>query len=186
MNPHIIELTPFCAVGYPSRHNINDGKKVANDPAFWGTLSHDYSFLNTLHETFTKSKHFEICMCYDEDEDAGEFSYIVGKGIDAPEDLANITPDMTRINIAGGLYAIFSTPPSADLLDQPVQDTWDNIFLHWLPQSEFEYDDTRRDFSYHDYRDHGWYFGGKLQIDFCIPIRQRADEMRKSQLRAGR
>jgi AraC family transcriptional regulator len=57
---------------------------------------------------------------------------------------------------------------------------------NWLPQSEFEYDQTRHDFEYHDQRDHGKYFGGKLQIDICIPIRQREDEMRKSQLRADR
>ena len=124
-------------------------------------------------------------MVYDIDENTKEYSYIVGRGIDIPDNLVSIQPDMTRIDIDGGLYAVFSTPPTADLLDQVVQDTWNNIFLQWLPQSEFEYDDTRRDFSYHDERDHGRYFGGKLQIDFCIPIRQREEEVRKSQLRVG-
>jgi len=186
MHPHIIELTPFSAVGYPSRHKADDTKDIVNAPTFWSTLDHDYSFLTTLHDTFTKSKHFEICMVYAIDESTKEYSYIVGRGIDKPDDLASIQPDMTRIDIDGGLYAVFSTPPTADLLDQVVQDTWNNIFLQWLPQSEFEYDDTRRDFSYHDERDHGWYFGGKLQIDFCIPIRQREEEVRKSQLRVGR
>ena len=185
MNPHIIELTPFAAVGYPTRHKSENMKEIVNAPTFWSTLDHDYSFLTKLHDTFTKSKHFEICMCYDIDENTGEFSYIVGRGIDNTDDLANIQPDMTQINIDGGLYAIFSTPPTADLLDPVVQDTFNEIFLHWLPQSEFEYDDTRRDFSYHDERDHGWYFGGKLQIDYCIPIRQREEEMRKSQLRSN-
>ena len=27
------------------------------------------------------------------------------------DDLENIEPDMTRVDIPGGLYAIFSTPP---------------------------------------------------------------------------
>ncbi|MCL2362080.1 MAG: AraC family transcriptional regulator [Defluviitaleaceae bacterium] len=145
MHPHIIELTPFSAVGYPSRHKADDTQKIANDPTLWNTLDIDFgSILTKLYDAFTLSKHFEICLTY------------------------------------------FPTPPTGDLLDQVVQDTWNDIFLHWLTQSEFEYDDTRRDFSYHDYRDHGWYFGGKLQIDFCIPIRQREEEMRKSQLRAGR
>ena len=186
MNPHIIELTPFATVGYPSRHKLENPSEIVNAPTFWRTLDHDYSFLNTLYDAFQKSKHFEICMVYNIDENTGEFDYIVGRGIDNPEDLVNIQPDMTKVDIAGGLYAIFSTPPTADLLDQVVQDTFNDIFLHWLPQSEFEYDDTRRDFSYHDFRDHGWYFGGKLQIDFCIPIRQREEEIRKSQLRASR
>jgi len=181
MNPHIIEMTPFAAVGYPTRHKAKNLKVIANDPTLWNTLNIDFgTMLGKLYDAFTLSKHFEICMCYDIDEAAGEFSYVVARGIDAPEDLANIQPDMTKFEIAGGLYAVFSTPPTADLLDKVVQDTWNDIFLHWLPQSEFEYDDTRRDFTYHDYRDHGWYFGGKLQVDFCIPIRQKEEEARKS------
>lgn len=187
MNPHIIELTPFVAVGYPSRHKSENMKDNVNAPTFWDTIDLDYgTILTRLHDTFQKSKHFEISMCYDIDESTGEFSYVLGKGIDNLDDLANIQPDMTQVNVAGGLYAIFSTPPVVNSFVQAAQNTWNEIFLHWLPQSEFEYDETRRDFSYHDYRDHGWYFGGKLQIDICIPIRQREEEMRKSQLRVGR
>ena len=187
MNPHIIELTPFSAVGYPSRHKSENMNENVNAPTFGEKINLDYgTILTKLYDTFTKSKHFEICMCYDINENTGEFTYILGRGIDNPDDLANIEPDMTKIDITGGLYAIFSTPPAADSFIQAAQDTWNEIFLHWLPQSEFEYDDTRRDFSYHDVRDHGWYFGGKLQIDICIPIRQKKEEMQKSQLRANR
>lgn len=187
MNPHIIELTPFAAVGYPSRHRSENMKDNLNNPTFWDTLNLDYgTILTKLHNTFTKSKHFEICMYYDIDESVGEFTYIMARGIDNLDDLANIQPDMKQVDIAGGLYAIFSTPPAADSFIQVVQDNCTEIFLHWLPQSEFEYDETRRDFTYHDYRDHERYFGGKSQIDICIPIRQREEEIRKSQLRANR
>ena len=186
MNPHIIELTPFATVGYPSRHKSDNMKEYINPSTFYDTINLDYgTILTKLYDAFTLSKHFEICMCYDINENTGEFSYICGRGIDNLADLVNIQPDMTKVDIAGGLYAIFSTPPADGSFIQAAQDTWNEIFLHWLPQSEFEYDDTRRDFSYHDERDHGWYFGGKLQIDICIPIRQREEELRKSQLRAG-
>ena len=186
MHPHIIELTPFSAVGYPSRHKPENMKENVNASTFWDTINLDYgTILTKLHATFTKSKHFEISICYDIDEKTGEFSYMLGRGIDNPDDLANIEPDMTRIDIDGGLYAIFSTPPVADSFVETAQNTWNEIFLNWLPQSEFEYDDTRRDFSYHDERDHGWYFGGKLQIDFCIPIRQREEEARKTKVKMG-
>jgi len=124
-------------------------------------------------------------MCYDVDKETGDFTYILGRGIDNPADLVNIQPDMTRVDITGGLYAVFSTPPAADSYIQEALDTWNDILLNWLPQSEFEFDDTRHDYEYHDHRDHGWYFGGKLQIDICVPIKQREDEMRKSMLRAG-
>ena len=187
MNPHIIELTPFAVVGYPSRHSKESMEATPNSPTFWDTIKLDYgTMLTKLYDTFTKSKHFEISMCYEVDENTGEFSYMLGRGIDNFDDLENIQPDMTKVDIAGGLYAIFSTPPAADSFIQAAQDTWNEIFLHWLPQSEFEYDKARHDFSYHDYRDHGWYFGGKLQIDICIPIKQCEEEMRKSQLRANR
>lgn len=188
MNPHIIEFTPFAAVGYPTRHKSENIKDNVNASTVWSTVSLDYgTILTRLYDTFPKSKHFEICMCYDIAESTGEFTYIMGRGIDNPEDLANLQPDMARVDIAGGLYAVFSTPPvEGSLCLQTYQDTWNEIFLHWLPQSEFEYDGTRRDFSYHDLREHGWYFGGKEQIDICIPIRQREEEMRKSQLRTNR
>ena len=187
MNPHIIELTPFAVVGYPSRHTKANMKCTADAPTFWNTIHMDYSpVLTKLYDVFPKSKHCEISMCYDVDTDTGDFTYLLGRGIDDPDDLANIQPDMTRMDIGGGLYAIFSTPPAAGSYIQAAQDTWNAIFLHWLPQSEFEFDETRHDFESHDHRDHGWYFGGKLQIDICIPIRQREGELRKSQLRANR
>lgn len=186
MNPHIIELTPFVVVGYTSRHNkIKESMKTTADaPTFWNTIDLDYGpILIKVYDAFPKSKHCEISMCYDIDEITGEFTYMLGRGIDNPDDLLNIQPDMTRVNITGGLYAIFPTPPVFDSYIQAAQDTWNEIFLNWLPQSEFEYDETRHDFEYHDHRDHGWYFGGRLQIDICIPIRQREEEMRKAQLR---
>ena len=187
MNPHIYELTPFSVIGWPSRHTIQNMKNTADAPTYWNTLHMDYgSILIKLYEAFPKSKHCEISMCYDVN-DAGEFSYMLGRGIDNPADLLNAQPDMTRIDIAGGLYAVFSTPPAADgHFIQTIQHTWNEIFTTWLPQSEFEFDEARQDFEYHDHRDHGWYFDGKLQIDICIPIRQREAERRKSQLRAER
>lgn len=186
MNPHIIELTPFSVVGYPGRHMKENMKNTADAPTFWNTINLDYStILTKLYDAFPKSKHCEISMCYDVDESTGEFTYMLGRGIDNSDDLVNIQSDMTHVDIIGGLYAIFSTPPVASSFIQAAQDTWNEIFLHWLPQSEFEYDETRHDFEYHDQRDHGWYFGGKLQIDICIPIRQREEEIRKSQLRTN-
>ena len=186
MNPHIIELTHFSVVGWPSRHTKENIKNTADAPTFWNTLDLDYStILTKLYDVFPRSKHCEISMCFDAN-DAGEFSYILGRGIDNVEDLKNIQPDMTHIDIKGGLYAIFSTPPVTDSYIQAAQNTWNEILLHWLPQAEFEFDESRYDFEYHDHRDHGWYFGGKLQIDICIPIRQREEEIRKSQLRINR
>ena len=188
MHPHIMEITPLSVVGYPSRHTKANMQTTHDAPMFWSTINLDYGpLLTKLHDIFRKSKHCEISMCYDVDEATGDFTYLLGRGIDNPADLDSIQPDMTRVDIAGGLYAIFSTPLADDEgFVQSAQDTWDEIFTSWLPQSEFEFDKTRQEFEYHDHRDHGWYFGGKVQIDICIPIRQREEEKRKAKLRRDR
>jgi AraC family transcriptional regulator len=98
--------------------------------------------------------------------------------------MKKILPDMVNFEI-DGLYAIFSTPPvdqwQRERYVQTIRDTWNDILLKWLLSSEFEYDETRKDFEYYDYRDHGCYFDGKRQMDICIPIRQREEAKRKSQ-----
>jgi len=95
MVPHIIELTPFTVVGYPSRHTKVNMKNTADAPTFWNTIDLDYGpILTKLYDFFPRSKHCEISMCYDVDEGSGEFTYMLGRGIDNPADLANIQPDM--------------------------------------------------------------------------------------------
>lgn len=186
MNPHIIELSPFSAIGYPEQHKMPNVKRTADIPTFWNTIKMDCAHLLTkLHNTFTHSKHFEVSMCYDVSEETGEFTYLLGRGIDNPADFANMEPEMRRTDIPGGLYAIFSTPPVDDYI-QTIQDTWNKIFQNWLPASEFEFDESRPDFEYYDHRDHRWYFGGKVQMDICIPIKQKQDEIIKSKLRLER
>ena len=91
---------------------------------------------------------------------------------DDPKPIANFVSTMYAADVPGGRYI------------QAAQDTWTAALLDWLPQSEFEFDEARQEFEYHDKRDHGLYFGGKLQIDICIPIRQREEELRKAQLRS--
>lgn len=182
MHPHILELTPFSVVGYPTRHTMPTVKRTADIPAYWNTIKMDYvQQLSKLHSTFTLSKHFEIGLCYDVNPATGEFTYVLGRGIDNASDLANIQPDMSRVDIVGGLYAIFSTQPVPDYTFT-IQETWNEILLHWLPQSEFDFDESRRDFEYYDYRDHGYYFGGDQQMDICIPIRQRKEKTPKYRL----
>lgn len=185
MNPYIIELTPFSVAGYPSHQTMSKVKRTADIPAFWSNSKVDPStLLKNTSKKFPKSKHCEISMCYDVDINTGEFTYLLGRGIDNPDDLNNITSDMVRIDISG-LYAIFSTQPieQEEQYIQTIQNTWNDILLNWLPHSEFEYDETRKDFEYYDYRDHGWYFDGKRQMDICIPIRQREEAKRKAQMR---
>jgi len=48
MQPHIIELTPFAAVGYPSRHKCEDMTDNVNTPTFWTTNVNAPTFWDTI------------------------------------------------------------------------------------------------------------------------------------------
>ena len=189
MTPYINVVTPFTAAGRTNRHKMPGVKSTADIPAFdFDEIKSDvHSLLDNTSKLFGKSdaiKHCEIEMCYDVDENTGEFVYFSGRGIFHPDDLKNILPDMVSFEI-NGLYAIFSTPlvpfGKRDQFAQAVRDTWQYIFSEWLPKSEFEYDETRKDFEYYDHRCHGWYFDCKTQGDIFIPIRQRDEAKLKSQ-----
>lgn len=190
MTPYIIVMTPFIVAGRTLRQKSPSVKRHADIPAFCFTDEYEVSSDNLLTDTsklFSKSdaiKHCEISMCYDVDPVSGEFTYLLGRGVFHPDDMKNIPPDMVSFEI-NGLYAVFSTTPvpfeQHDRCAQVIQATWNDIFTKWLPNSEFEYDETRKDYEYYDYRDHGWYFENKRQMDICIPIRQREEAKQKSQ-----
>lgn len=184
MTPYIIEMTPFTVAGRTNRQKISNVKRTADIPAFaFDPRAEDGVLLDNTNKLFPKSKHCEVGMCYDVDLNTGEFIYFVGRGVTHPDDMKNILPDMVSFEI-NGLYAIFTTPPipfeQSDRYAQTVRDVWNYILMEWLPSSEFEYDETRKDFEYYDYRDHGWYFDGKRQMDICIPIRQCEEAKRKA------
>lgn len=182
MHPHLIEWSPFIVVGWPGKHKLPGIRNMGDTPAYWDSIQIDYvPMLVKLHDMFPLSKHCEVALCADIDTQTGTFTYMLGKGIDVHEDLDSIEPDMTAMEVGGGLYAVFSTPiVEADEYVQSIRDTWDRILTDWLPNSEFEYDETRLSFEYYDHRDHGWYFEGKQQMDIFIPVAQRADALEKS------
>jgi len=182
MTPYIIEMTPFTVAGRTNRQKIANVKRTADIPAFdFDPRAKAGDLLDNTNALFPKSKHCEVEMCYDVDENNGEFLYFVGRGITHPDDLKNILPDMVTYEIKG-LYAIFSTPLVREQKDfeQAIRETWDYILTKWLPNSEFEYDETRKDYEYHDYRAHRWFFDGQRQSDICIPIRMREETKRKA------
>ncbi len=99
---------------------------------------------------------------------------MLGVGVDNPEDLAKIEPDMYKMKTAGGLYAKFTTPlTEASKHIQTVRDTWKNIFDSWLPASGYKFDEKRNDFEYYDERDHYSHNNGIKQMDIYIPIQKR-------------
>jgi len=183
MTPYIIEMTPFTVAGRTNLQKIPNVKRTADIAAFWDEPESDAGeLLDNTNKLFPKSKHCEVVMCYDVDDNTGDFIYFVGRGVTHPDDMKNILPEMATYEIKG-LYAVFSTPPVSEKFVQTIRETWNSILIEWLPNSEFEYDEARKDFEYHDYRCHGWFFGGKEQIDICIPIRLKKEAKRKARER---
>lgn len=187
MNPYISVVTPFTVAGRTLRKNWSEVRSHADIPAFcFGEEDELDGLLKNLHILFQKSdaiKHCEVGMCYDIDSENGEFTYLMGRGIFDAEDLSLVQPDMVTVEISG-LYAVFSTPPvpimQSERYQQVIKETWNAILTEWLPNSEFEYDETRRDYEFYDYRDHGLFFENQRQMDICIPIRQQKDAREKS------
>ena len=77
---------------------------------------------------------------------------------------------MRTVEIPGGLYAVFTTPEVPDeQYPNSIANAWKEILTNWLPNSLYEYDDTRLDYEAYDERDHG----DIVQMDVCVPLRKR-------------
>ena len=175
MYPEIVEMEPFTVAGFTSRHTMPDVRFTHDIPLYWETIDMDYyNPLTRLHNVFSKSRHCEYTVCFDIDPVTSEFTYLLGVGVDNPEDYSKIEPDMYKMTMPGGLYAKFTTPPvESSKHIQNVRDTWKNVFDSWLPASAYEFDDKRCDFEYYDERDHYWQNNDMAQMDIYIPVRKR-------------
>lgn len=175
MNPQIMEKDPAVIVGFAGRYSIPGVKHTRDIPVFWETISMNYAQpLSRLHHHFAGSKHCEYSLCFDINLNKGEFTYMLGVGVDREEEHLKMAPDMLRKDLPGGLYAVFTTPmvPEEQYV-QSIRDTWKYILDDWLPRSEYEFDESRSDYEYYDERDHEWLHDNEVQMDICIPIQKR-------------
>jgi AraC family transcriptional regulator len=175
MYPEIAEIQPFTVIGFATRHTMPDVRFTHDIPLYWETINMDFAEpLTRLHNVFSKSRHCEYTVCFDIDTLTGEFTYLLGVGVDSPEDCSKIEPDMHEMKMPGGLYAKFTTPlVESSKHIQAVRDTWKNVFDNWLPASAYEFDEERYDFEYYDERDHSWLHNDLAQMDIYIPIQRR-------------
>ncbi|MDR1328237.1 MAG: helix-turn-helix domain-containing protein [Oscillospiraceae bacterium] len=174
MQVQIKEMQPFFVAGAASLHSMPNVKGTGDIPAFWNTVSMDHGKnLTRAYDAFAPAKHGEFALCLDIDENTGEFTYVLGVAFDADADETKIEPDMRKIEIPGGSYAVFTTPkvPNAQY-PQSIADTWAEIITRWLPESPYEYDDARPSFEAYDERDHAWLHDNMAQMDICVPVKR--------------
>ena len=172
MQVRIREIPPFAVAGVTSRHALPNVKRSADIPAYWNTLKVDCGeHLTRVYDAFEPARHGEYALCFEVDEDMGEFTYLLGVAFDDGTDEANLEPDMRKAEIPGGLYAVFATPKApSEQYPQSIADTWAEILTRWLPASPYEYDDARLGFEAYDERDHAWLHDGMAQMDIYVPI----------------
>ena len=179
MQVEIKEIAPFSIIGYASRHRMPGVKSMAQlPPSFYDIVNKDYvAELTALYQVYTQFQHCEVMLCLDIDEEQSSFTYMMGVGVTETECTAPLRPGTYRHKIPGGLYAVFTTPLAGDetyTQNAALQDTWKYILEEWLPGSEYEYDDTRMDYEYHDERAHdNWRDDGKCCTEVRIPIVKR-------------
>lgn len=168
MQVQIKEIPSFAVAGVVSRHALPNVSRAADIPAFWHTISMDYGkHLSRAYDAFTPAKHGEFGLCFDVDESTGEFTYMLGVTFDPNADEGHIEEDMRKLEIPGGLYAVFTTPKVPDeQYAQSIADTWAKALTCWLSESPYKYDEARLGFEAYDERDHG----DMVQMDICIPI----------------
>jgi len=168
MQVQIREIAPFIIIGYASRHRMPGVGRNPHVPAFWTESDLDYeAALSTLHNSYVKSHHCEISLCLDIDEEHERFTYMLGVGVDEADHAVPQRPGTYLHNMQGGLYAIFTTPLVQEHYAQSIKDTWKEILEHWLPESKYEYDNTRVEYEYYDERDHG----RPMQMDIYVPVK---------------
>jgi len=175
MQVQIKEAKPLAVVGYASRHRMPGVSRMSDIPVFWDTVNMEYcAGLSTLHHTYAKSRHCEVGVCFDVDEAHECFTYMLGVGVDEADAGIPQRPGTHLYQVQGGLYAIFTTPLIEEAqYTRSVQETWKQILDDWLPQSKYEYDDSRVEYEYYDERDHAWLHDGKSRMDIFLPIRDR-------------
>ena len=85
---------------FTSHHTLPEVEYTHDIPAYWDKINMECSDpLTRLHNTFTKSKHCEYSVCFNTDLNTGEFTYLLGVGVDSNEDMTKIQQDMHKMDI---------------------------------------------------------------------------------------
>lgn len=138
----------------------SDISSIAQQPALW-----DRFWLaeqeNKIYAMARPKEHGEYYLSFPVDTHL--FRLVTCVKVEDPETVdAGLYVDW----VPGGLYGIFSTPPTEENFAQTVMATWRYIFETWLPNSGYGLDSTGLDYEYYDERCHG----APYSMDICIPL----------------
>lgn len=176
MSPKIVELTPFTVTGYGIKTDISSERYASDLIAFWKEYD-DNRLEEELYAFLEPMKHGEIGIALPDSLDSSTMIYLFGVMANTKAEKPHIPIDqriyLHSVTVDGGAYAVFTTPP----IDMTTQDsefaimikkTWFYIFHSWIPNNNYDYDDTRYEFEYYDERCH--YLKNSV-MDIYIPIK---------------
>lgn len=122
ITPQIVKIAPFCLTVYKSDENYI--------PRFWNKYNAKGLSLRLSGGTITRDYGVSIWNFAE-----NKLDYYIGI---KSEYASGNTNDTIKINISGGLYAVFSTPAAnhSDFINT-IHTTWNYINNVWLPDSEY-------------------------------------------------
>ena len=150
MEPKIINNPALKIVGYGIQ--TNGAGNTRDCPALWAKYDIE-GWEEKLYAQLKPLKHGEYGICYESNEKAGEFVYVIGVAV---ENFDDATEDMIKVELPASDYAVFTTSPVDDAaFSKNIQNTWYYIINEWFPDSGYLWDETKPDFELYDERCHG-------------------------------
>lgn len=138
----------------------SDITSIAQQPAIWQNIWLPEKE-NKIYAAARPKEHGEYYISFP--VETGLFRLVTCVKIEEPE---TVDDGLYVDWVPGGLYGIFSTPPTEENFAQSVVDTWQYIFEVWLPNSGYTLDPNGLDYEFYDERCHG----APYSMDICIPL----------------
>ncbi|MDQ7093725.1 AraC family transcriptional regulator [Desulfosporosinus sp. PR] len=149
LEPKFVVLPALKLAGFVLKTTSAAGENRKSIPAFWSAYISDGRMENLHAESFVQ-KHDEYGVCFPENQDSGEFEYVIAVEI---KENAVVPEEYYVCELPPANYAVFSTPPcDAASFPSTIQGVWQYIFDEWLPKSGYEYAPDCVDFELYDDR----------------------------------
>ncbi|MDR0497942.1 MAG: GyrI-like domain-containing protein [Treponema sp.] len=148
MEAKFIEKGTIKLAGYVLNTSSRNGENFKAIPQFWGAYMSDGRMQKLHAESFVKI-HAEYGVCFPEDAE-GNFDYVIGVEL---KEGTSVPSEYHYCEIPAASYAVFTTSPSeAAAFPGAIQQTWQEIFSQWFPQSGRRMDEAALSFELYDER----------------------------------
>ncbi|MBO4360099.1 MAG: GyrI-like domain-containing protein [Eubacteriaceae bacterium] len=169
--PVITEIGPRKAAGFLFDTTM-DSYNPRRCAAFWVNCKFNVQISQEQYNEFATGALAEIGLW--RKKEGGGLEYFHGSIVD---DYSRVCEGATRVEIPGGLFAVFTTPGldmtaegSTEFLFQ-IMDLWEEIYDEWLEENgEYELDETRYAYEFYGQASND---NKNIKMDIILPVRKR-------------